>query len=319
VHGGDLQAGEVPAEVGADHAGVDGEDGELGKASLQLVGEHQVRELGPAVGDGRFVAMLAVQVAEVDVDGSGAEERRAVSFGIDVDDVDTRATTRLALVAALQHLPPRQRAVLILRDVLDWRAAEAGELLDMTTTAVNSALQRARAKLPVVPDDIAEPSEPERRALLDRYVAAFETADVGGLVAVLTEDASWEMPSIPSWFAGRYTVIAFLAGRQRVIGGMPGIPVTANGQSAFAFYARDTAGIHRPHALHVLTLTKAGISASCPSRTLGSSHCSGCQRIGYHRTPAQPGNQERGRRNRKPGRRNAAIWCSSCLPSSGEE
>jgi RNA polymerase sigma-70 factor (TIGR02960 family) len=173
--------------------------------------------------------------------------------------VETRATMRLALVAAFQQLPPRQRVVLILRDVLDWRAAEVAELLGMTTTAVNSALQRARAQLPLVPDDIAEPSEPGR-ALLDRYVTAFETADVNGLVAVLTEDASWEMPPIPTWFAGRDTVIAFLAGRQRMIGGMPAIPVTANGQPAFAFYARDTAGVHRPHALHVLTLAKAGIS-----------------------------------------------------------
>jgi RNA polymerase sigma-70 factor (TIGR02960 family) len=163
---------------------------------------------------------------------------------------------RLALVTAFQHLPPRQRAVLILRDVLDWRAAEVAELLDMTTTAVNSALQRARAQLPLVPDDVAEPSEPARRALLDRYVAAFEAADVNGLAAVLTEDASWEMPPIPTWFVGRDTVAAFLASRQRMIGGMPAIPATANG----AFYARDAAGGYRPHALHVLTLTKAGIS-----------------------------------------------------------
>ena len=176
------------------------------------------------------------------------------------DIVEARATMRLALVAAFQHLPPRQRAVLILREVLDWRAAEVAELLDMTTTAVNSALQRARARLPLVPDDVTEPSEPQQRALLDRYVTAFERADVTGLVAVLTEDASWEMPPVPTWFAGRDAIVAFLAGRQRMIGCMPAIPITANGQPAFAFYARDTAGVHRPHALHVLTLTTAGIS-----------------------------------------------------------
>jgi RNA polymerase sigma-70 factor (TIGR02960 family) len=174
--------------------------------------------------------------------------------------VEARATMRLALIAALQHLPPRQRAVLILRDVLDWRAAEVAQLLDMTTTAVNSALQRARARLPLVPDDVTEPSEPGRRALLDRYVTAFETADVTGLVAVLTEDASWEMPPTPAWFAGRDAIVAFLARRQPMIGAMPAIPVTANGQPAFAFHARDAAGVHRPHALHVLTLTNAGIS-----------------------------------------------------------
>jgi hypothetical protein len=111
-----------------------------------------------------------------------------------------------------------------------------------------------------MPDDVAEPSEPQQRALLDRYVAAFETADVEGLVEVLAQDASWEMPPVPTWFAGRDTVVAFLASRQRIIGCMPAIPTTANGQSAFAFYARDAAGGYRPHALHVLTLTKAGIS-----------------------------------------------------------
>jgi RNA polymerase sigma-70 factor (ECF subfamily) len=79
-------------------------------------------------------------------------------------------------------------------------------------------------------------------------------------VAVLAEDASWEMPPIPTWFAGRSTVVAFLASRQRMIGGMAAIPVTANGEPAFAFYARDAAGVHRPHALHVLTLTTAAIS-----------------------------------------------------------
>jgi RNA polymerase sigma-70 factor (TIGR02960 family) len=174
--------------------------------------------------------------------------------------VEARASMRLALVAAFQHVPPRQRAVLILRDVLDWRAAEVAELLDMTTTAVNSALRRARARLPLVPDDVTEPSQPQQRALLDRYVTAFERAVVTGLVAVLTEDASWEMPPIPAWFADRDAIVAFLAGRQRMIGGMPAIPITANGQPAFAFYARDAAGPHRPHALHVLTLIKDGIS-----------------------------------------------------------
>jgi len=159
--------------------------------------------------------------------------------------VETRATMRLALVAAFQHLPPRQRAVLILRDVLQCRAGEVAGLLDMSATAVN---------------DVAEPPEPERRALFDRYVTAFETADVNGLAVALAEDVSWEMPPIPTWFAGRDTVTAFLAGRQRMIGGLAAIPATANGQPAFAFYARDADGGYRPHALHVLTLTKAGIS-----------------------------------------------------------
>ena len=124
--------------------------------------------------------------------------------------VAARDTMRLAFVAALQILPPRQRAVLILRDVLQWRAAEVGALLDLSVAAVNSALQRAHARLPADHDTVTEPSEPRQRELLDRYVAAFENADVDTLVSVLTEDAMFEMPpftpgfvaagsSAPSW------------------------------------------------------------------------------------------------------------------------
>lgn len=107
--------------------------------------------------------------------------------------VEGRASMRLALIAALQHLPPRQRVVLILRDVLDWRAAEVAGLLDTSTAAVNSLLQRARAALDdVQPDEstITTPTDPELRTLLDRYATAFTTADVDALVAILTNDAT---------------------------------------------------------------------------------------------------------------------------------
>ncbi|HEY4460060.1 MAG TPA: RNA polymerase subunit sigma-70, partial [Pseudonocardiaceae bacterium] len=129
-----------------------------------------------------------------------------------------RQTMRLALIGALQQLPSRQRAVLILRDVLQWRTAEVAQLLDMTTAAVNSALQRARAQVPLSQDGLTEPAEPRQRALLDRYVTAFATADVDQLVAVLTEDARWEMPPIATWFDGRDTIIAFLARQMRILG-----------------------------------------------------------------------------------------------------
>jgi RNA polymerase sigma-70 factor, ECF subfamily len=172
-----------------------------------------------------------------------------------------RHTMRLALVAALQQLPPRQRAVLILRDVLQWSAAEVATLLDMTAAAVNSALQRARAQVPVSEDGLEEePMDPHARALLDRYVAAFETADVHGLVAVLADDARWEMPPIPTWFTGRDTILAFLDKRMRALGEATVIATSANGQPAFAVYGRDHDGVCRPHALHVLSLTRAGIS-----------------------------------------------------------
>ncbi|WP_019926617.1 sigma-70 family RNA polymerase sigma factor [Nocardia sp. BMG111209] len=170
-----------------------------------------------------------------------------------------RQTMRLALVGALQQLPPRQRAVLILRDVLQWHTAEVTQLLGMTTAAVNSALQRARTQVPLSQDNLAEPAEPQQRALLDRYVAAFETANVDELVAVLTQDARWEMPPIATWFEGRDTILAFLARQMGVIGPATLVATSANGQPAFAVYVRDGAGGYRPHALHVLTSTADGI------------------------------------------------------------
>ncbi|MEV6768388.1 nuclear transport factor 2 family protein [Nocardia sp. NPDC051030] len=107
---------------------------------------------------------------------------------------------------------------------------------------------------------MTDPAEPRQRALLDRYVTAFETADVDQLVAVLTEDARWEMPPIATWFEGRDTILAFLAKQMRVIGPAQLIPTSANGQPAFAMYIRDPDGARRPHALHVLTITPAGVS-----------------------------------------------------------
>ncbi|WP_216894340.1 sigma-70 family RNA polymerase sigma factor [Nocardia alni] len=170
-----------------------------------------------------------------------------------------RQTMRLALMGALQQLPPRQRAVLILRDVLQWRAAEVAELLEMTTAAVNSTLQRARAQVPLSQDGLTEPDEPRQRALLDRYVTAFATADIDQLVAVLTEDARWEMPPIATWFEGRDTILAFLARQMRIIGPAELVATSANGQPAFAVYTRGHDGARHPHALHVLTIGVEGV------------------------------------------------------------
>ena len=167
---------------------------------------------------------------------------------------------RLALVGALQQLPPRQRAVLILRDVLQRRTTEVADLLGMTPAAVNSALQRPQAQVPVSQDELTEPVQPQLRALLARYVTAFETADVEQLVAVSTEDARWEMPPIATWFEGRDTVVAFLARMMRVIGPATVVATAANGQPAFAVYARGRDGSLQPHAMHVLALTTAGVA-----------------------------------------------------------
>jgi RNA polymerase sigma-70 factor (ECF subfamily) len=178
--------------------------------------------------------------------------------------VVSRASLRLALIAALQYLPARQRAVLILRDVLQWRASEVADLLGTTTTAVNGLLLRARARLEQaapVQDDIREPAEPEQRTLLDRYAAAFENADAAALSQLLQKDAVFEMPPILTWFTGRERIGQFLGARVlRRPGDFKMIPVAANGQPAFAGYLRGPDGVYRAHAVQVLTIGAAGIS-----------------------------------------------------------
>jgi RNA polymerase sigma-70 factor (ECF subfamily) len=176
----------------------------------------------------------------------------------------SRAGIRLAMVAALQYLSARQRAMLILRDVLDWPAAEVAAMLGTTTTAVNSGLRRARAQLArVLPeeDDVAEPAEPELRALLDRFAVAFENGDVTALTALLREDVALEMPPMLTWFAGREDVRRFLASK---LFGRPGqyrlVATMANGQPAFAAYERDHDGVYRAHAALVLTVAATGIA-----------------------------------------------------------
>ncbi len=173
--------------------------------------------------------------------------------------VAARAGLRLALVAALQYLPPRQRAVLILRDVLDWRAAEVADLLSTSPAAVNSLLQRAREQLAVAApdeDSVAEPTDARQRRLLERYTRAFAEADIAALMAVLTEDAVAEMPPNAGWFAGRDALGQYLA---RYILRRPGdvalVGTSANGQPAFAAYLHGTA-----HSIQVLTVTGLGIS-----------------------------------------------------------
>jgi RNA polymerase sigma-70 factor, ECF subfamily len=178
----------------------------------------------------------------------------------------SRAGVRLAFVAALQYLNARQRAILILRDVLDWPAAEVAELLGSTTTAVNSGLRRARAQLAqVLPaeDKITEPSgDAAARALIDRFAAAFENADLAALAEILREDVALEMPPTPTWFAGREAVLRFYAAKPLAAG--PGaftmVPVEANGEQAFAVYRRQATGAPAFHAITILTVTATGIS-----------------------------------------------------------
>lgn len=179
--------------------------------------------------------------------------------------VASKESIRLALIAALQHLPPRQRAVLILRDVLKWRAAEVAEALDTSTAAVNSVLQRARAQLDQISpseDKVVEPTEAEQRELLAKYVAAFEAKNVPEIVALFTKDAIFDMPPWTTWYRGRENIARHLAyGCPVGPGEMRLVPVTANGQPGFgAYWLRD--GEYKAFNLVVLTLTKDGISHS---------------------------------------------------------
>jgi len=169
-----------------------------------------------------------------------------------------RTGVRLAFIAALQHLPARQRAVLTLRDVLAFRTAEVAEMLDTTTAAVDSALRRARAHLAAagpVEDDLAEPDEETQRALLDGYVDAFTRADPDALVHLLRADVELEMPPIPTWFTGREAVVGFLAGRVlRRKDQWRMVPTRANSQPALVAYQRTAEGRYEAHGVEVLTL-----------------------------------------------------------------
>jgi RNA polymerase sigma-70 factor (ECF subfamily) len=186
--------------------------------------------------------------------------------------VTARQDLRLALIAALQHLPGRQRSVLILRDVLMWRAAEVADLLGISTVAVNSVLQRARAALRdagPVRDEVTEPADADQRALVDRYAAAIENADVAALTRLLRADATFEMPPESAWFLGRDAIGRFLAVNVlREPGALRTIATAANGQPALAVYRRDPDGAYRAHVVQVLTCTEAGVASIVAFRDL---------------------------------------------------
>ncbi|PZF81393.1 sigma-70 family RNA polymerase sigma factor [Jiangella anatolica] len=179
--------------------------------------------------------------------------------------VTSRDSIRLALVAALQHLPPRQRAVLLLRDVLRWKAAEVADLLDTSTAAVNSALQRAHAQLDKVApaeDDAVEPLSPEHEELLKQYVTAFEAYDVDALVRLMTADAVWEMPPFAAWFVGPADIAELILVQcpMKAAGDIRIVRTSANGQPALAQYLRDLDGVYRPFAVQVVSMGTAGIT-----------------------------------------------------------
>ncbi|BBX47492.1 sigma-70 family RNA polymerase sigma factor SigG [Mycobacterium cookii] len=179
--------------------------------------------------------------------------------------VGSRESVRLAFVAALQHLSPRQRAVLVLRDVLQWKAAEVADAIGTSTAAVNSLLQRARSQLdaaqPSADDPVTAPDSPDAQDRLARYIAAFEDYDIERLTELLTSEAIWEMPPYLGWYQGAQAIITLI--HQQCPAESPGdmrlIPMIANGQPAAAMYMRDGDG-HVPFQLHVLDMHAHGVS-----------------------------------------------------------
>jgi RNA polymerase sigma-70 factor, ECF subfamily len=190
--------------------------------------------------------------------GDGAERDPAAT-------VLSRESVRLAFVAALQHLTPPQRAVVILRDVLAWQASEVAELLGLSVAAVNSSLQRARAQLAKLDPEATVPPLEEARVqqLLDDYVAAFEHYDIPRIVELLSADAVWEMPPFTSWFRGAEAIGELI--RTHCPASGPGdqvmVPVAANGQPALALYMLEEDGRHHAFQLQVPTVTADGITS----------------------------------------------------------
>jgi RNA polymerase sigma-70 factor (ECF subfamily) len=181
--------------------------------------------------------------------------------GDPAETAEARETIRLAFVAALQHLPPRQRAVLILREVLRWKAAEVAELLDTTVASVNSALQRARATLASADVDAADPRrmDESQRALLSRYVDAFERYDLDSLTSLLHEDATWSMPPYELWLRTHDDIRRWCLGPGIGCRGSRLVPTAANGSPAYGQY-KPVGDVLEPWSLQVLEVSAGRIS-----------------------------------------------------------
>jgi RNA polymerase sigma-70 factor (ECF subfamily) len=177
---------------------------------------------------------------------------------------EVRESVRLAFVAALQHLPARQRAVLILREVLKWKANEVAELLDTSVASVNSALQRARATLAgrgVTAGTVPQPIDARQEKLLARYVDAFERFDIESLVALLREDVTMQMPPYPLWMQGANEYRVWLTGPGHECRGSRLTRIEANGMPAYAQYRVDPDGGYTAWAIHILTVSGEAVTA----------------------------------------------------------
>ncbi|MFJ3790609.1 sigma-70 family RNA polymerase sigma factor [Kitasatospora sp. NPDC090091] len=202
------------------------------------------------------------QLSEVFWIGPAPDGRVLPETGDPAEVAAQRESVRLAFVSVLQRLAPRQRAVLILREVLGWKAAEVAELLGVTVASVNSALQRARAVLAA--DATASRPAPalddDHRALLARYVTAFEAYDMDGLAALLHEDVTLNMPPYEMWLQGRGEIREWMLGPGCGCRGSRLVPVDANGSPAFGQYRPSPDGGHEPWALIVLEVSAGRIT-----------------------------------------------------------
>ncbi|MER6397500.1 sigma-70 family RNA polymerase sigma factor [Kitasatospora sp. NPDC001603] len=202
------------------------------------------------------------QLPEVTWIGPAPDGRILPETGDPAEVAAQRDSVRLAFVSVLQRLAPRQRAVLILREVLGWKAAEVAELLGVTVASVNSALQRARAVL-AADASAARPApalDDDHRALLARYVSAFEAYDMDGLAALLHEDVTLNMPPYELWLTGHADIREWMLGPGHGCRGSRLVPVEANGSPAFGQYRPTPAGGHEPWALIVLEVSAGRIT-----------------------------------------------------------
>jgi RNA polymerase sigma-70 factor, ECF subfamily len=176
---------------------------------------------------------------------------------------ELRESVRLAFITAIQQLPPRQRAALLLADVLGWSAIEVAAVLDASVASANSALQRARAKLAMLDRDARQPplADEHQRSLLERYVRAWESADLERFVALLKEDAVYSMPPWTEWYRGRGSIGDFFGAVWPGYRGFRLLPVGANLQPAFALYSLGAEGRWNAHSIQLLTLNRDGIAA----------------------------------------------------------
>jgi RNA polymerase sigma-70 factor (ECF subfamily) len=179
---------------------------------------------------------------------------------------EMRESIRLAFVATLQHLPPRQRAVLILREVLRWKANEVADLLETSVASVNSALQRARAAIAASDISAGEPAKPmdqDQQKLLSRYVEAFESYDLDSLTALLHQDATWSMPPYELWLQTHLDIRKWCLGPGIACKGSRLVPTVANGAPAFGQYKPAPDGGFEPWSLQVLEISDGEITGVC--------------------------------------------------------